>query len=277
MDIPKQPRADRYESHYRQFDSPLMQQIRRETYGEDIGLHSWGSAQEIREDISRLNVSSSSRIVDLGCGPCGPLTFILATVRCRGTGVELSASALKAGEARARSLGVDSLLTVAEGDLNESLPFPAASFDAAIAIDVVLHLRDRLRLFRDVATILRPGARFLFTDAGVLTGPMSNEDVRHRSPRGYTQFVPPGWNEKLLESAGLRLLEVQDRTESVLRYATNKLAALEKHRAELESVSGVDDFQREQDYLNAAGRLSRSRALSRIMYLAQASAGQRTA
>jgi hypothetical protein len=86
MDIPKQSRADRYESFYREFDSPLMQKIRRETFGEDIGLHSWGSAQEMRADVARLNVSSSSRIVDLGCGPCGPLTFILATVGCGGTG-----------------------------------------------------------------------------------------------------------------------------------------------------------------------------------------------
>jgi len=69
MDIPKQSRADRYESFYREVDSPLMQKIRRETFGEDIGLHSWGSAQEMRTDIARLNLSSSSRIVDLGCGP----------------------------------------------------------------------------------------------------------------------------------------------------------------------------------------------------------------
>ena len=107
MDIPKQSRTDRYESYYREFDSPLMQKIRRETFGEDIGLHDWGSAQEMRADIARLNVSSSSRIVDLGCGPCGPLTFILATVGCRGTGIELSPSALRAGQARARSLGVE--------------------------------------------------------------------------------------------------------------------------------------------------------------------------
>jgi SAM-dependent methyltransferase len=272
MDIPKQSRADRYESFYREFDSPLMQKIRRETFGEDIGLHSWGSAQEMRTDIARLNLSSSSRIVDLGCGPCGPLTFILATVGCRGTGIELSPSALRAGQARARSLGVESLLSVQEGDLNESLPFPARSFDAAVSIDVVLHLRDRPKFFRDVANILRPGGRFLFTDAGVVTGAVSNEDVRNRSPRGYTQFVPPGWNERLLESAGLRLLETEDRTQSVLRYATQRLAAMQKYRAELERVSEAFDFELEQAYLNTAAGLSRSQTISRIMYLAQADA-----
>jgi SAM-dependent methyltransferase len=272
MDIPKQSRTDRYESFYREFDSPLMQKIRRETFGEDIGLHDWGSAQEMRADIARLNVSSSSRIVDLGCGPCGPLTFILATVGCRGTGIELSPSALRAGQARARSLGVESLLSVQEGDLNESLPFAARSFDAAVSIDVVLHLRDRAKFFRNVANILHPGGRFLFTDAGVVTGAVSNEDVRKRSPSGYTQFVPPEWNERLLKSAGLRVLETEDRTQSVLRYATQKLAAMQKYRAELERVSEAFDFELEQAYLTTVAELSRSQTVSRIMYLAQTDA-----
>ena len=272
MDTPKQSRADRYESFYREVDSPLMQKIRRETFGEDIGLHSWGNAQEVRADILRLGISSSSRIVDLGCGPCGPLTFILAAVGCRGTGIELSPSALRAGEARAKSLGVEGLLSVQEGDLNEPLPFTAHSFDAAAAIDVVLHLRDRSKFFRNVANILRPGGKFVFTDAAVVTGAVSNEDVRDRSPRGYTQFVPPGWNERLLKSAGLRLLETEDRTQSVFEYATRRLAAIQKYRAELEQVSEAFDFELEKAYLNTAARLSRSKAVSRIMYLAQADA-----
>src|SRR5262245_1254635 len=268
MDIPKQSRADRYESFYREFDSPLMQKIRRETFGEDIGLHSFGSAQEMRADVVRLNISSSSRIVDLGCGPCGPLTFILATVGCRGTGIELSTSALRAGQGRARSLGVASLLSVQEGDLNESLPFAARSFDAAVSMDVVSHLRYRAKFFQDVANIRHPGGRFLFTDAGVVTGAVSNEDVRKRSARGYSQFVPPGWNERLLKSAGFRVLETEDRTQSVLRYATQRLAAIQKYRAELESEGF--DFELEQAFLNTAAELSRSQTVSRIMYLTQA-------
>jgi SAM-dependent methyltransferase len=162
------------------------------------------------------------------------------------------------------------LLSVQEGDLNESLPFAARSFDAAVSIDVVLHLRDRAKFFRAVANILRPGGRFLFTDAGVVTGAVSSEDVRNRSTRGYTQFVPPGWNERLLESAGLRLLETEDRTQSVLSYATQRLAAIQKYRAELEMVSEAFDFELEQAFLNTAAELSRSKTVSRIMYLAQA-------
>ena len=46
--------ADQYESCYRDFDSPPMRQIRLEAYGEDIGQHSWLSADERRRDAQRL-------------------------------------------------------------------------------------------------------------------------------------------------------------------------------------------------------------------------------
>jgi SAM-dependent methyltransferase len=269
METPKESQADGYESFYREFDSPLMRQIRREAYGEDIGQHSWVSADEVREDIKRLKLSPASRFVDLGCGPCGPLTFILATVGCSGTGVERSPSALRVGRARAASVGIDALLSVQEADLNEPLPFEPGSFDAAMSLDVVLHLRDRSKLFHGVVRLLGRGGRFLFTDAGVVTGSVSNEEVRQRSVHGYTQFVAVGWNERLLESVGFRLIETENRTVSVLKNAGGRLAAMQAHRAELERVSSATDFERQQDYLETVVELSRRGAMSRVMYLAE--------
>jgi SAM-dependent methyltransferase len=269
MNTAKECRADGYESFYREFDSPLMQQVRREAYGEDIGQQSWVGADEVRADIVRLRLSPSSRFIDLGSGPCGPLTFIRATVGCAGTGVDLSPSALRVGRARAASLGIDALLSVQEADLNEPLPFESGSFDAAISLDVVLHLRDRLSLFHEVARLLRPGGKFLFTDAGVVTGSVSNEEVRKRSGHGYTQFVAAGWNERLLESAGFRLIETENRTMSVVRNASGRLAAMRAHRPELERVSSASDFEGQLSYLETIVELSRRGAVSRVMYLAQ--------
>lgn len=269
MDNSNESRADGYESFYREFNSPLMRQIRSQAYGEDIGQHSWVGAQEMRGDIERLKLSPSSRLIDLGCGPCGPLTFVLASVGCSGTGVELSRAALAVGRERAATLGVDALLSVQEADLNEALPFESGSFDAAISLDVVLHLRDRSKLFDEVARLLRRGGRFLFTDGGVLTGSVSNEEARKRSIHGYTQFVAAGWNERLLESAGFVLIETENRTISMLTTASGRLAAMQAHRGELERVSSSADLENQQDYLETVVKLSRRGAVSRVMYLAE--------
>lgn len=264
-----EPPTDRYEGQYRDFDSPLKRQVRREAYGEDIGQHSWVRVEELRGDILRLRLSRSSRLLDLGCGPGGPLTFILASVGCTGTGVELSSTALDVARARAASLGLAASLAVYEVDLNQPLSFPPASFDAAMSLDVVLHLRDRVTLFREIARLLTPSGRFLFTDAGVITGAVSSDELRSRSAHGYTQFVPAGWNEGLLASAGLRLLETEDRTMSVVTNASGRLAALQAHRTELEAVSSVTEVQAQREYLETVVALARRSAVSRVMYLAE--------
>ena len=272
MTAPTESRADGYESFYREFDSPLMQQLRREAYGEDIGQHSWVSADELRGDIQRLELTTSSRFLDLGCGPCGPLAFIVSNAQCHGTGLELSPSALQVGRTRAAALGIESLFSVQEADLNEPLPFEPSSFDAIVSLDVVLHLRDREKFFNDVARLLPAGGRFLFTDAGVITGSVSNEDIRKRSVHGYTQFVVAGWNERLLASTRLSLVETEDRTVSVLKNAKGRLAAMQAHRAELEQLSGASAVASQQDYLETLVDLSERKAISRIMYLVEANA-----
>ena len=272
MNAPADSGARGYDSFYKEFDSPLMRRLRSEAYGEDIGQHSWVTAEELRADIARLGLSTSSRFLDLGCGPCGPLTFVLCSVGCRGTGTELSASALEVGRARAASLGVDRLATLLEADLNEPIPLPSGYFDAAMSLDVVLHLRDRAAMFQEVARTLVPGRRFLFTDAGVVTGEISDEEVLRRSAHGYTQFAAPGFNERMLERAGFQLLETEDRTASVFRNATGRLAARLAHREELQQVEGVAGFERQQQYLETVIEISRRGAVSRTMYLAESRA-----
>jgi SAM-dependent methyltransferase len=262
-------RADYYETLYREFDSPLMRQIRSEAFGEDIGQCSWVSADELRRDAQRLGLSRSSRLLDLGCGPCGPLTFLLATVGCTGVGLERSAAAIQVGYARAAALGVQDRFAAHAADLNEPLPCESGAFDAVLAVDALPHLRDRQALFREVTRVLRPGGRFLFTDPGVLTGAVSSDEIHRRTLHGSMQFAPNGWNERLLETAGLHLLESEDRTASALRNASGRLAAMRNHREELERLFDAAALQDHHDLLTAVAELSRRGAVSRIAYVTE--------
>jgi SAM-dependent methyltransferase len=121
-----------YNHLYKHFDSALMRQLRLEAYGKDIGQHSWVTAAELEDDIPRLALTRSSRFLDLGCGPGGPLTFIAGQVGCHSTGTDLSAEAIAAARARAASLELDRQIALHQTDLNETLPFASGSFDAVI-------------------------------------------------------------------------------------------------------------------------------------------------
>ena len=264
-----EPERQSYDHCYEEFDSPLQRQLRREAYGRDIGQHSWVTAEELEQDIPRLKLLRASRFLDLGCGPGGPLAFVVGQVGCQGSGADLSANAIAGARVRTMSLGLDELITLREADLNQPLPFSSSSFEAAMSVDVILHLRDRAEVFREVARVLVPGGRFLFTDAGVITGSVSEEEIRMRALHGYTQVAPPGFNERLLEHAGFRLVEREDRTASLLKNATGRLAARLGHRAEIEQQEGSSGFERQQQYLETVAGLSQRGALSRVMYLAE--------
>jgi cyclopropane fatty-acyl-phospholipid synthase-like methyltransferase len=258
-----------YQSLYENFDSPLMSQLRQEAYGEDIGQHSWVTAEDLRSDAPRLKLTPAAQLLDLGCGPCGPLTFLMKTTGCTGIGLDSSAAALSAGRRRAQSLGLDDRLTVCETDLDSALPIATATVNAAISLDVVLHLRDRLRTFTEIARVLMEGGRFLYTDAAVVTGAISSEEVAIRSVHSFTQFCAPGFNERTLEEAGLALLQTEDRTHGVLSNARGRLEARLRHQAELEQLEGVEGFARYQGYLQSIVSLSQKGALSRVMYLVE--------
>jgi SAM-dependent methyltransferase len=258
-----------YDRLYQDFDSPLARQIRAEAYGKDIGQHSWVTAEELENHVTRLNLAPASRLLDLGCGPGGPLAFVVGMVRCHGIGVDLSPEAVTVARARTTALGLSELITLQETDLNLPMPFGDHSLDAIMSLDVILHLRDRGSLFRDVARLLAPGGRFLFTDAGVITGPVSNTEIRLRSSYGSAQFVPPGCNEQLLELAGFRLLEQADGTTGLLKNAAGRLSARLAHRQELENAEGNPAFETHEQYLETVISLGERGAMSRRIYLAE--------
>lgn len=266
---PDPPIAESYDPFYRNFDSPLMRRVREDAYGEDIGQHSWVTADELRADAQRLQLDASSRLLDLGCGPGGPLLFLLSIVGARGTGLDLSPAAIQVATVRASALGVGPRFEARTADLKAQLPDDLGTYTAVMSIDVVLHLPDRLSLFREVARVLEAGGRFLFTDAGVVTGAISADDVRRRSAHGYSQFVPEGWNEAQLHAAGLRLIEREDRTASVVRAADGRLTAFARHRAALEELSGTAWYAGQVEYLRTVRELAARRALARIAYVAE--------
>jgi SAM-dependent methyltransferase len=258
-----------YEAFYRNFDLPVMRQFRIEAYGEDLGQHSWVSAEELRSDIQRLRLSSSSLLMDLGCGPGGILAFVAEHCHCRCVGLEISQAALHAARVMACRRGVENLVDLRAGDLNELLPFADNSFCAVVAFDVILHARNRREVFREIGRVLKPGGTFLFTDAAVLTGAISNEAVALRSSQGFTQIVSPGFNERLLTEVGLRVSVTEDRTGSVVTAAKGRLVARQRHRAEFARIENANQFDTYQRYLEETVNLASDASLSRIMYLCE--------
>jgi hypothetical protein len=80
--MPDEPKVvDRYGASYGHFTSDVYSEIRRQAYGKDIGQNSWLTLDELERFISFLNLTTSSRVLDVGCGSSRPRTCSPRTSR----------------------------------------------------------------------------------------------------------------------------------------------------------------------------------------------------
>ena len=130
------------------------------------------------------------------------------------------------------------------------------------------HIRARLAALGEWYRVLRPGGRALFTDAMVVTGIVSHEEIATRSSIGFYLFVPPGENERLLKAAGFEILGVEDVTQNAADVARRWHDARARQQEALVAREGPANFEGLQRFLLCVHTLSVERRLSRYAYLA---------
>ncbi|HUR93889.1 MAG TPA: methyltransferase domain-containing protein [Gemmatimonadales bacterium] len=258
-----------YDNVYGDFASEAEREVRQETYGEDLGQSSWLTAREWLEFADLLDVGPSSDVLEVGSGSGGPAVYLAATRGCRVTGVDINEHGVRNATALAQARGLGERAHFQTVDASTPLPFAASRFDVVVSNDAMCHLRNRLGVLRDWHRVLRPGGRVLFTDAMVLTGLVSHEELATRSSIGFYLFVPPGTNEAMLGEAGFTLRAVHDVTANAADVAARWHDARARHRKPLVAREGEANFDGLQRFLRCVHTLSVDRRLSRFAYLAE--------
>src|SRR5687768_12161470 len=230
--------VDLYNNVYGDFGSRAEATVRREAFGEDIGQSSWLTASEWLRFADQVNAREGSHVLEVGSGSGGPAIHLARTRGCRVTGVDINEHGVANGERLAAALGVADRVTFQAVDAARQLPFAAATFDAILCNDAMCHIANRLDVLGEWHRVLRPGGRILFTDAMVITGLVSQEELAVRSSIGFYLFLPPGENERLIARAGFTLLASEDTTAAAEMIARQWHAAREQHRRELVQREG---------------------------------------
>jgi SAM-dependent methyltransferase len=261
--------VDLYNNVYSDFASAAEAAVRRATYSDDIGQSSWLTAEEWLDFADQLLLTPSSEILEVGSGSGGPAVHLALARGCRVTGVDINEHGVRNARALAELRGVAERVQFRPVDAGQPLPFAAASFDAVVSNDAMCHIGHRVAALRDWHRILRPGGRALFTDAMILTGIVSHEELAIRSSIGFYLIVPPGENERLLQEAGFEVLAVRDVTENAALVSRRWHDARAGHRHVLAAREGEANFEGLQRFLACVHTLSTGRRLSRYCYLAR--------
>lgn len=261
-------RVELYDGAYANYGSEVYRDIRLDTYGEDFGQTSWVTTEESREIPRLLDLKSSSSVLEVGCGSGGYALHLAENVGCRLVGLDVNEPGVRNANQLARARGLADRARFEQCDASKDLPFHDNTFDAVFSNDVLCHLAGRPRVFCEMFRVLKRGGNMLFSDALVIGGMLSHEEIATRSSIGYYVYSPPGENEQLMERAGFREIRVVDTTESAARISKQWQQAREKRKKELISVEGARNFEGLQQFLSCVHCLTAERRLLRYLYVA---------
>jgi cyclopropane fatty-acyl-phospholipid synthase-like methyltransferase len=253
---------------YGHFSEQVLAEIRKDTYGEDIGQNSWITTDEYDTFYSWLNLSPNDHLLEIACGSGGPALYLARKFKCHITGLDINEEAVKTADQQALDSGLQNV-SFRLADVTRPLPFDDQTFDAVMCMDSANHFGDRPWILREWYRLLKPGRRILFTDPVVITGPISNEELASRSSIGFFIFMPLQVTENMIKEAGFKLIRREDVTGNIELTSGRWHASREKHREDLLKIENDELYEGVQKFLATVHKLTSERRLSRFVFLAE--------
>jgi SAM-dependent methyltransferase len=262
-------RVDLYDNAYGNYDAEVYRDIRVETYGEDLGQTSWVTTEESKEIPATLGLTPGSYALEIGCGSGRYALQVAAVVGCRILGLDINGPAIYTANQLAAARNMSGQVRFENCDASKKLSFCDSTFDAAFSNDVLCHVPGRPAVLSELFRVLRPGGRILFSDALIVGGTISHQEIATRGSIGYYIFSPPGENERMLRQEGFLLVSVADTTENAAFIAKRWRDARQKRKEALTTIEGEANFEGLQQFLSSVHDLTSERRLLRNVYVAE--------
>jgi ubiquinone/menaquinone biosynthesis C-methylase UbiE len=232
----------------------------RDLYSRGLDVQNLGGFA-VLESISRAvdeygGPKREAPLLDIACGLGGPGRYLTDRYDCRVTGIDLVPARVELAKALGEMVGMGDRVTYRAADAT-SLPFAKGSFAQVWMLDASIHVREKAKLFRELARVLSPGGFLVLHD---MPGPLprSMAAVTRRAP-----YHAPTLSQLIrhLEGARFRLLTWRDTTSLVRADFEQKLAAVEKAAAGMNGKGVPDEARRRfesgratlEGYLDAVG------------------------
>jgi len=145
-----------------------------ETFFESLARHEYYLA-------ARGQFKPTDHLIDMGCGVGGPLRNMCRFTGAKVTGINNNAYQIRRAKRWDTKYGLQGQTDYVKTDFN-SMPFEDASIDGGYAIEAICHSCDKVRTYKEVFRVLKPGARFVSYE-WVLTDKYDHGDENHRQIR----------------------------------------------------------------------------------------------
>jgi tocopherol O-methyltransferase len=212
---------DRIIQHYDEL-SPFY----RDIWGVHIHHGYWKNGTETKEDaqeqlikelITRAEIKSGCRVLDIGCGMGGSAIFLSEVLGARVTGITISPVQVEIGNTLAQQRGADVRLMEMDA---QSLAMEDR-FDVVWSVEAISHMSNRKRCLQSIAQVLEPGGRFVIADWFKAHTATVEEERKYLEPIERAMLVPkleaPAAYAEYLSDAGLVVTRVEDLSAHVLK------------------------------------------------------------
>src|SRR5215475_15249190 len=99
---------DLYNGHYKQLHADPQSEVRRETYGEDLGQASWLTRDELHGWLPWLRLDATQAALEVACGSGGVTCHLGHETGATCVGVDINAHGIEAASRRAERDGLTS-------------------------------------------------------------------------------------------------------------------------------------------------------------------------
>ncbi len=248
----------------KQYDSPVVQTA-QEYYnstdadlfyftvwgGEDIHIGLYDSDDEPIRDASHRTVcamagrleplNADHKVIDVGAGYGGAARHLAKAYGCHVVALNLSEVENERDRQMNAEQGLADLIDVVDASFEE-LPYDEATFDAVWSQDAILHSGDREKVIAEVARVLKPGGKFVFTD------PMQhdNADTAKLQPiydRIHLDSLgSPSFYKDACGRHGLELVAFDENTHQLTRHYSRVLQELGQREDEVRAAGVSDEY-----------------------------------
>ncbi|HMQ06647.1 MAG TPA: class I SAM-dependent methyltransferase [Saprospiraceae bacterium] len=262
-------KVDLYNHAYKNHTDPIYIDIRRETYGEDIGQSSWITVEEYRGFLKNLDLLPGSKVLEIASGSGGPALFMAKETGAQITGLDINENGIQNAHKLAKELNLETQVQFIHGNASEALPFKEQTFDYVISMDSMNHINHRINVLAEWYRVLKKGGKIMYTDTTVVTGSVTFEELAIRSSIGFFLFLPPGENEKMIQAAGFQNIHSKDITGNMAKVSLHWHDARSSRRRPLVIIEGESDFNGLQKFLMTVHTLAIEKRLSRWLFIAE--------
>jgi len=201
-----------------------------------------GGATTTAKFCEEMDLEEKQKVLDIGCGIGGSAFYMARHYGVDVYGIDLANNmiGLAAEKREGMTPGIRHRTQFHVADATV-MDYPENFYDVVYSRDTILHIEDKLSLFKLFNKTLKPGGTLFITDYCMGEGEHSQHFKDYVKQRGYVLKTVKQYGD-ILKKAGFGEVEANDVTDYFMEVSENELAKYEEMEDEVLEEFTKDDF-----------------------------------